>query len=312
MKTLLIASILGAIWLGISADSQPKTLETLDIPYNKLTAAEERVILHKGTERAYSGKYYLTKDAGVYQCKRCNAPLYNSGDKFDSHCGWPSFDDEIAGAVTRIPDKDGRRTEIVCSNCGAHLGHVFKGEHMTDKNIRHCVNSLSLSFEPEGKLEEKKAYFAGGCFWGVEHYLEELKGVTDVVSGYMGGKTKDPTYYDVSYKKTGHLEVVEVTYNPNIISYEEIARVFFEIHDPTQDDGQGPDIGDQYLSAVFYGNDEEKKTVKKLIGLLKGKGFNVVTQVRPNVPFYKAEKGHQDYYKRTKKQPYCHGYVKRF
>jgi len=310
MKTLLIALAIGVIGLILSANNQPKQLETINIPYNKLTAAEERVIVHKGTELPYSGKYYLTEDAGVYKCKRCDAPLYNSGDKFDSHCGWPSFDDEVEGAVKRIPDADGRRVEIVCANCNAHLGHVFEGEHMTDKNIRHCVNSLSLNFAPE--VKEKKAYFAGGCFWGVEYYLEALSGVSDVVSGYMGGRTKNPTYYDVSYKRTGHLEVVEVTYDPAVISYEKIARTFFEIHDPTQANGQGPDIGSQYLSAVFYENSDEKKSIEKLISLLKTKGFKVVTKVRPKVPFYKAEEGHQDYYKRTKKEPYCHGYVKRF
>ncbi len=120
---------------------------------NKLTQAEKRVILDKGTEAPFSGEYVNNKETGVYVCKQCEAPLYDSKDKFQSSCGWPSFDEEIAGSVKRTPDGDGRRTEITCANCGAHLGHVFEGEHLTAKNIRHCVNSISMKFVP-GKVHE--------------------------------------------------------------------------------------------------------------------------------------------------------------
>ena len=157
-----------------------------------------------------------------------------------------------------------------------------------------------------------RAYFAGGCFWGVEYCFEERAGVISAVSGYMGGSKANPTYQEVCRGGTGHLEAVEVTYDPALVSYEDLARLFFEIHDPTQAGGQGPDVGEQYQSAIFYGNEEERRTAERLIATLKDKGYHVVTQVRPASTFWPAEEYHQDYYRKKGSRPYCHVYTQRF
>ena len=281
--------------------------------YNELTPAEERVIIHKGTEMPFSGEYNDHKEEGTYICKQCDAPLFLSTDKFESDCGWPSFDDEIDGAITKTLDADGIRTEITCTNCGAHLGHVFEGEQFTEKNMRHCVNSISLNFmPPAAQVATETAYFAGGCFWGTEHLLESLQGVISVQSGYMGGHKADPTYEEICTGMTGHAETVEVIYDPAKTDFKTVAKYFFEIHDPTQRNRQGPDIGPQYRSAVFYRNEEQKETSEELIEILKEKGYNVVTEVESADAFWPAENYHQDYYRNTGKQPYCHFYTKRF
>ncbi len=308
MKKLFFFLIIAVITL------QAEVAKPWQTKLKNLTPFEQHVLNDKGTERAFSGKYVNTSEKGVYRCKVCDAPLYRSDDKFNSHCGWPSFDDAIPGAIKEVPDRDGRRMEIVCANCGAHLGHVFRGEGLTKKNVRHCVNSVSLNFDKKGKADDRlvHAYFAGGCFWGVEYYLEKIEGVKEVTSGFMGGKVKNPSYKQVSYTPTGHIETVEVLYDPSEVSYETLAKTFFEIHDPTQRGGQGPDIGSQYISAIFVSNDKERQTVNRLIKILEKKGYRVATEVRNKTPFYKAEAYHQDYYERKGKKPYCHRRVKRF
>lgn len=318
IKILLTVFTVSILILGCSQNksvSNIKFKENMDSTskYNKLTPEEEYVILKKGTERAFTGEYTDNKRKGTYFCKRCNAPLYRSEDKFDSGCGWPSFDDEIKGAVTRHPDPDGMRTEIVCSNCGGHLGHVFIGEGFTSKNTRHCVNSISMIFkEDKGEMKTDTAYFAAGCFWGVEHLMKNKKGVISTIVGYTGGHKENPTYKEVCSGTTGHAEAIEVIYNPEEVSYEELAKLFFEIHDFTQVNRQGPDIGEQYRTEIFYTNDEQKSVSEKLIQILNNKGYKVETGLTKAGKFWKAEDYHQDYYDVTGKQPYCHSYRKIF
>ena len=280
--------------------------------YKQLTPQEARVIIHKGTERPFTGKYDKHFEEGVYACKRCGAKLYESSSKFNSDCGWPSFDDEVPGAVRRVPDRDGIRTEITCAKCGGHLGHVFTGERLTAKNIRHCVNSISLDFVPPEEIKTKRAIFASGCFWGTEYHLQKVPGVISTTVGYTGGRLPNPTYKQVCTDSTGHAEAIEVVYNPAITSYEELVRLFFETHDFTQLNRQGPDIGKQYRSAVFYLDEEQKEVTLSLIRILKEKGFYVKTEVTKATKFWPAELHHQDYYLKTGKLPYCHAYRKIF
>lgn len=284
------------------------------LPYNALSKQESFIIDNKGTEAPFTGKYTDYSGKGTYVCKKCGSALYYSSSKFKSDCGWPSFDDEIKGAVNRFPEPDGMRTEIECANCGAHLGHVFTGERLTAKNVRHCVNSVSLDFVPS-QIEPGRygtAIFAGGCFWGVEYFLQKSPGVISVNSGFIGGHVKNPSYKEVCTGRTGHAEAVKIIYDPDKTSYDKLLRLFLEIHDPTQVGGQGPDLGDQYRSEIFYLNEEQKKIADTNIGILKGKGLKIATTVTKASEFYEAEDYHQDYYFRNGKIPYCHAYTKRF
>jgi len=283
--------------------------------YNELTTEEVRVIENKGTEMPFSGKYDGFYETGTYTCRKCNTPLFSSTDKFDSGSGWPSFEDSIQGAIREIPDADGRRVEIVCATCDGHLGHVFRGEQITPKSTRHCVNSVSLDFKSIKSEEKyKKAYFAAGCFWGVEYWFQQEEGVFDAHSGYMGGHTTNPTYREICGKNTGHLETVEVIYDPKEVSFKTLCKLFFETHNPEQMNGQGPDIGPQYLSAIFTNNSDEEDTAMKLINELEAKGMKIATMLKDanEHTFYIAEFEHQNYYKLRNSKPYCHAYTKRF
>jgi peptide methionine sulfoxide reductase msrA/msrB len=285
--------------------------------WNKLTADEAYVIENKGTEAPWKGEYVHNHEEGVYQCRRCNAPLFTSDAKFDSGSGWPAFDEFIDNSVEEVPDADGYRTEIVCNNCKGHLGHVFRGEQFTDKNTRHCVNSISVTFIPEEEMKTETtkldtAIFASGCFWGTEYFFEKEKGVVSTQVGYIGGHKENPTYKEVCSHTTGHAEAVRVVYDPTKTDYETLCKLFFETHDPTQVNRQGPDIGDQYRTEVFYLNDEQKAVAEKLKGILEADGMKVATKITKATRFWEGEDYHEHYYSKKGGTPYCHGYTKRF
>jgi len=277
---------------------------------NALTPEEERVIVHKGTEAPHSGGYDKFFSDGLYVCRRCSAPLYRSGDKFDSGCGWPAFDDEVLGAVKRSLDADGRRTEVRCGRCGAHLGHGFIGEGLTPKNVRYCVNSVSMKFIPQREMGQtaETAYLGGGGFWCLEAAFKRVKGVKSVVPGYAGGTKPDPTYGQVCGGQTGHAEVVKVEFDRTLISFEGILEVFFALHDPTTLNRQENDVGTQYRSIILYAGDTQKEIAQDFIKQLDlDKVFSkpIVTEIKPLENFYPAEENHRDYYTRNADAPYC-------
>jgi len=289
---------------------------------NELNPEEKRVILEKGTEAPFTGQFENNHKDGIYTCRQCNAYLYRSSDKFDSGCGWPSFDDEINGAVEKHLDADGSRTEIICNRCGAHLGHVFSGENLTQKNIRHCVNSVSMDFLETGKNtimdgtrlnfeKEKTLYLGGGCFWCIEAVFKMIKGVKEVVSGYAGGQKENPKYDDVCSGETGHAEIVKVVFDPTSVSIEKILEVFFDAHDPTTLNRQGNDVGTQYRSVVFTETVEDEEIVESFIKKVKANFSEpIVTEISilaqsGNGKFYSAEGYHQDYFNKNGHAPYC-------
>lgn len=273
---------------------------------NPLHESEKHVILDKGTEMPFSSPLLKVKEPGTFLCKQCNQPLFYTRWKFESGTGWPSFDEAIAGSITLQPEPDGR-IEVRCSRCNAHLGHVFEGEGFTVKNRRYCMNGIALRFLPkEIDYNPERAIFAAGCFWGVEYYFRKAPGVISVISGYTGGKLDFPTYEDVKTGTTGHYEAVEVFFNPSETSYENLVRLFFEIHDFSQEDGQGPDIGEQYRSAIFYLSSEQKNMADKYVEILRNKGYHVATKILSAQIFWEAESYHQNYYYKTGSTPYCH------
>lgn len=278
-----------------------------------LTPMAKRIIVDKATEYPHTGMYNQVASRGTYLCRRCGLALFRGSSQFLSGCGWPSFDDSLLNKVEEKLDADGRRQEILCKRCHGHLGHVFRGEHLTSKNLRHCVNSASIDFvENVEVLDSEEAIFAGGCFWGVEYLFKQFPGVLKTEVGYSGGVIEEPTYEQICQGNSGHYEAIRVLYDPAITNDEEITQYFFEAHDPTQASGQGPDIGQQYQSVIFYYNEEQLTNAKTLIQILKEKGYAVVTQLKPVQTFWPAETYHQDYYGKTGKMPYCHQRIKRF
>jgi peptide methionine sulfoxide reductase msrA/msrB len=278
-----------------------------------LTPETKAIICHQATEYPGTGEYNEFNQPGTYLCRNCGLALFRGTAKFHSGCGWPSFDQEIKATVIQQLDEDRHRSEILCVRCNAHLGHVFAGEGFTPLNIRHCVNSLALDFVTDTKvLDSEEAILAAGCFWGVEYYLQKLAGVLKTEVGYTGGHKDYPTYAEVCNHTTGHLEAIRVVYDQTRLSYEQLLKYFFEIHDPTQTNGQGADIGEQYLSAIFYYNEVQLATAQHVVALLGKSGFSLATRLLPVSTFWRAEEYHQNYYHKQAKQPYCHFWQQKF
>jgi len=262
-----------------------------------ITPNARRVLCDKATEPPNTGIYNGVVTKGTYLCRRCGIALFRADSQFSAGCGWPSFDEDIPNAVMEVPDRDGQRVEICCHLCASHLGHVFLGEHLTSKNRRYCVNSLAIDYvENNSVLRSGEAIVAGGCFWGIEEQFRKTLGVLNVEVGFSGGIVDSPSYEQVCLGKTKHFEAVRVMFDLAKTNFQTIIQHFFEIHDPTQEHGQGADIGYQYQSAVFYFDELQHQEINEIIDNLRIAGLNILTRVLPVSVFWRAEDYHQCYY----------------
>jgi len=295
----------------------------------RLTNDQFHILRAQGTERAFCGTLLDNHKEGVYTCAGCGLPLFASDSKFNSGTGWPSFFQPIAkeNVIEHVDNSIGmQRTEILCARCDGHLGHVFEdGPRPT--GLRFCLNSESLKFTDKNKLAsladpaaeqnagspdvtkdgKATAVFAGGCFWCTEAAFEQLKGISDVESGYAGGSKETANYERVCEGDTGHAESIRVTYDPKQVSYDRLLDAFFNAHDPTSLNRQGNDVGTQYRSAIFYANEAQERAARaKIKHLTETKAFPdpIVTSLEPLKEFYPAETYHQDYAKKHPSQPY--------
>jgi len=281
-----------------------------------LTPEQYRVTREEGTERPFSAQCPVPAkgQAGVYQCVGCGTDLFRYESKFESGTGWPSFFQPVSELNVRLlKDMSGGmpRTEVRCARCDAHLGHVFD-DGPAPSGKRFCINAVALKlFQPAKKVSLEKAVFAAGCFWGVESAFRELlgKGVISTRVGYSGGHVKNPDYEQVCSDKTGHAEAAEITFDPQKISYGELLAVFWSIHDPTTLNRQGPDVGSQYRSAIFfYDPEQEREAIASRRELEKTRKFSrpVTTEIAPIKEFYPAEEYHQQYFEKNHLTPSCH------
>ncbi|MBA3665190.1 MAG: bifunctional methionine sulfoxide reductase B/A protein [Bacteroidetes bacterium] len=271
-----------------------------------LTPEQYNITREQGTEPAFSSTYNKNHESGIYYCVSCGNPLFNSTNKFESGTGWPSFWKPYSQRSVDVSTDNSmgmQRDEISCKRCNAHIGHVFNDGPLPT-GLRYCTDGVALLFkakgnEPTANLSAyNKATFAAGCFWCEETVFESVKGVAEVISGYAGGTTKNPSYEEVGSGKTGHAETVEIYYDSTKVNYQTLLKVFFASQDPTQVNGQGPDQGTQYRSIVFYRNLYEKQVTENYIHELNKSGKYkkpIATQVIPYEVFWKAEDYHQNY-----------------
>ena len=270
-----------------------------------LDADTFRVTRQKGTEKPYTSDMCTLFEEGRYACACCGTALFDAEEKFDSGSGWPSFTQPISNDLIAYHKDRGHgmyRIETVCNVCDAHLGHVFQ-DGPAPSFLRFCINGLALK-----KIESsiRKATFGGGCFWCTEAIFQQLKGVIAVESGYSGGRGANPTYREVSSGLTGHAEVINITYDKQIISYEDLLRVHLSSHNPTTINKQGADRGTQYRSIVLFRNEEEQKVAVQVMQDMQPLFEDmIVTELTAFEAFYKAEPYHQDYYQSNPDKPYC-------